>query len=173
MIAAILDWRDEDTIPRAGGAERAWSRDAARAGPADRPFEHEEEIPLVRGLGERPEIARLLGTTTGPLVLSRAEPAVLATIDGLGRSAITALLALRERSEDWTLADLVSTLSHPRAVELEASLPRIRTATILRPESWWLHICARAAWGAEVGLSARLLRSSGRVRVVEHRTPAR
>ena len=50
MVAAILDWRDADSLPRTFGAERAWYRQQRRALPRDSAFTSVRELRLVRGL---------------------------------------------------------------------------------------------------------------------------
>jgi len=171
IVAAILDWRDADTVPRAAGAERPWYEAAERAGPSNRLFEDPEELSLVRGLEGRPEIRRLFGTTSEPIVLSHASAPVLASLSGLDRRVLRSLERLRSGGTAWEFTDLIGVLSEPEAETLQAALPKLLGQTVPRPEAWWLRVWARdPAHDLVQGVAVRITRSSGSLRVSEHRT---
>ncbi|MEM7417908.1 MAG: hypothetical protein AAF389_20640 [Gemmatimonadota bacterium] len=48
-VASLLDWIDEDDIPREGGAEREWYIDRRRPTPRNAPFQDVSEVTKVRG----------------------------------------------------------------------------------------------------------------------------
>lgn len=59
VIAAILDWRDEDNLVRPDGAEETQYRDEGYSyGPRNKPFQILEELLLVKGM--TPELYRRL-----------------------------------------------------------------------------------------------------------------
>lgn len=171
ITAAILDWRDADTVPRTAGAERRWYEAALRAGPTNRPFEHSDELALVRGLDIRPEIRGLLGTASEPIVLSHAPTPVLAALPGIGDNVLRVLQTLRSQEDEWTLQDLGGALSEPAAEALNAAMPHLLGRTIPLPEAWRVRIRARSPESGLVqGVSLRVTRGSRRARVEEHRT---
>lgn len=49
LAAAVLDWRDSDSVPDEKGAERAWYAARQRDGPRNAPFRSVKELLLVRG----------------------------------------------------------------------------------------------------------------------------
>lgn len=49
LVAAVMDWRDADSVPEARGAERPWYAARQRDGPRDGPFRSVRELRLVRG----------------------------------------------------------------------------------------------------------------------------
>lgn len=50
VVAAVLDWQDEDAVPREGGAEAEWYTDHGRLPPRNAPIRAIEELSLIRGL---------------------------------------------------------------------------------------------------------------------------
>lgn len=59
LAAAVLDWRDADSLPRPdGGAERPWYAEHQRDGPRNRSLETVAEMQAIRGF-EKPSISQL------------------------------------------------------------------------------------------------------------------
>jgi general secretion pathway protein K len=86
LADAIVDWRDADSTPRAGGAEAADYARAGRPAPRNAPFEAPEELARVIGM-EATLLARLRPMVTVHSGLEgvdpgRAAPAVIAALSG-------------------------------------------------------------------------------------------
>jgi len=104
LAQAIADWRDEDDIPRVGGAERD---DYIRAGamrlPTNRPFGDVEELRYVLGMTpELFEAARpyLIASGLVNRINVNAAPApVLLSLPGFTPAAVDALISARERGQ--------------------------------------------------------------------------
>lgn len=100
IAQSILDWRDEDEIPRINGGEReAYLAAEALVLPPNRDFVEVDELRHVRGM--TPEIyimaapfLTLLGA--GQINLNSAPEPVLLALPGLDRGVVTELLELRE-----------------------------------------------------------------------------
>ena len=101
LLAAILDWRDPDSLKRPNGAEEPEYRAAGLPyKPANAPFQTIEEIQLV--LGMRPEIYRRIApsitvfsrqTGVNPALASRE---VLLAIPGVTTEVVDQYVAQRE-----------------------------------------------------------------------------
>jgi general secretion pathway protein K len=100
LAQAILDWRDEDEIPRINGGEREeYLEEGALVLPPNRDFVDVDELRHVRGM--TPEIyvlaaphLTLIGD--GRINLNSAPEAVLSSIPGLDRTGVTEILRLRD-----------------------------------------------------------------------------
>ena len=97
MAAALMDWRDADTLPRAEGAERGWYRQLGRPGPRDGPLHRVDELRLVRGFDARSPRWGELFTTSGSdrVNLNTAPEAVLRALPGMSSATVEALLRHR------------------------------------------------------------------------------
>ena len=115
IAQAILDWRDEDEIPRINGGEREeYMREGALVLPANRDFATIDELRHVQGV--TPEIyARAARHVTligdGDINVNAAPEEVLLAIPGMNEATVSELLRLREsgtlpRSDD-RLAGLI------------------------------------------------------------------
>lgn len=134
---AILDWRDEDEDARPDGAEDFEYRGSAEGYACkDAPFEHVEELLLVRGV--TPELyQRLLPYVTvygsGWVNLNTASATVLAAL-GLNQAGVDGFLAFRdgEDSRSGTPDDrkLISTAGMDG--ELAAFVPNEDLAVLAR-----------------------------------------
>ena len=100
IAQAILDWRDEDEIPRINGGEREeYLREGALVLPANRDFVAIDELRHVQGM--TPEIyARAAPFITligdGDLNVNAAPKEVLLAIPGINEATVTELLRLRD-----------------------------------------------------------------------------
>jgi general secretion pathway protein K len=100
LAQAILDWRDEDDLPRINGGEREeYLDDEALVLPPNRDFVEIDELRHVRGM--TPELyvraapyLTLIGD--GEINLNSAPEAVLLAVPGLDPGAVTQILRLRD-----------------------------------------------------------------------------
>jgi general secretion pathway protein K len=100
IAQAILDWRDEDEIPRLNGAEREeYLEEEALVLPPNRDFVDVDELRHVRGI--TPEIyvraaphLTLMGS--GDVNINSAPEVVLLAIPGMDRGGAAEILRLRE-----------------------------------------------------------------------------
>jgi len=100
LAQAILDWRDEDELPRINGGEREeYIDEGALVLPPNRDFVNVDELRHVRGM--TPEIyvraaphLTLIGD--GDINLNSAPEPVLLAVPGLDRAGVTEILRLRE-----------------------------------------------------------------------------
>jgi len=126
LAQAILDWRDEDDLPRINGGEREeYIDEGALVLPPNRDFVDVDELRHIRGM--TPEIyvraaphLTLIGD--GEINLNSAPEPVLLAVPGLDRGGVTELLRLREsgrlpRSDEELLMILPGTMY--QAVELQ------------------------------------------------------
>jgi type II secretory pathway component PulK len=101
ITQAILDWRDEDGIPRLGGAEREeYLREGRAYLPPNRPFTSVDELAHVMHVtpeifeAARPYLSVLHGRSL--INLNAAPEPVLRAVPGLGREGAAEILLLRE-----------------------------------------------------------------------------
>jgi general secretion pathway protein K len=100
LAQAILDWRDEDDLPRINGGEREeYLKEGALVLPPNRDFAELDELRHVRGM--TPElfvqaVPHLTLIGSGQINLNSAPEPVLLAVPGLDRGAVTELLRLRE-----------------------------------------------------------------------------
>jgi general secretion pathway protein K len=115
LTQAILDWRDQDELPRIGGGERDQYLEAGAAVlPPNRPFADLDE--LIHVMGMTPELFELVRpyltmVSSGRINVNAAPEPVLLALPGMTPVAATALLRQRgsgrlPRSENELLAML-------------------------------------------------------------------
>lgn len=104
IAARIIDWRDADDDPGAGGAEAAQYKRAGRtSGPGNRPFLDVTELRHVLGWTQR--MARSLGplmTVYGSdarINAVQASAAMLARVPGVNTTNLNRMLALRSKPD--------------------------------------------------------------------------
>jgi general secretion pathway protein K len=102
LAAAVADWRDEDDLPRAGGAEAGDYRAAGLGhGPRNRPFQAIEELRQVLGMSrplyERLEPAITVHSQRASVNMATAPPQVLRSLPDMDDDKVRALLQERER----------------------------------------------------------------------------
>lgn len=132
-VSGILDWRDEDDLPRLHGAERdAYLRIGAAALPANGPFTSVAELTQVIGVTQpiyervRPYLT-VIGS--GVVNVNVAERPVLLALPGFGEEAASAVLALRSQgSRVANLEALANTLSQGARDRMVEALPQLMRA---------------------------------------------
>jgi general secretion pathway protein K len=116
VAQAIMDWRDEDDIPRLNGGEREqYLRDGAAVLPANRPFEEMAELRWVRGMSAEMFAAAqpyLTLTSSGRVNVNAAPEPVLLALPGVTPAAAAELIRLRQAGtlprRDRDLEELLS-----------------------------------------------------------------
>jgi type II secretory pathway component PulK len=172
LAHALLDWRDEDGVPRAWGAEAEWYRVHGLPLPRNGPFADVREVLRVRGFDRLPGIDTLLSAEPGRVPLSHAPPAVMAVLPGLGAEAAARLAELRMRGETVTdLAAFTGSLSRGAQEEAMRNFPSLVGAVVVEPEAWIVR--ARGGVGTPPVVSvveARLMPAGERAAIVRRRT---
>jgi general secretion pathway protein K len=100
LAQAILDWRDEDELPRINGGEREeYLEEGALVLPPNRDFVDVDELRHVRGMTPEIYVAAAPHLTLigdGQINLNSAPEPVLLALPGMDRGTVTQLLRLRE-----------------------------------------------------------------------------
>jgi type II secretory pathway component PulK len=138
IAANVLDWRDADDEPRAGGAEREWYELRARSGPRNADVLSDAEIRLIRGLASRPHLSALLTTERGLVSAIHAPREVLAAIAGEDAAVLAHVLERRLRTTE--LEDVRSLLVSSDTVLarlLQDSYGVLSAWLTVDPEAWW------------------------------------
>jgi len=118
VVAAVLDWRDDDHDARNHGAEDDWYRARGRRQARDSGFADPSELAYVKGvLGEdyRRLIPLVTVRGTGAINLNSAPRSVLQTIPQLSGEAINRLLFRRESAQPITTAEHLAAILSPNA----------------------------------------------------------
>lgn len=170
LAAAILDWRDEDGVSRRADAEQGWYRRHKRFGPRNGPLRSMEELSLVRGFAERPQLLELLGIDGSPLVVSHAPLAVLASVPGFTPPVLAHVALVRDRKILRSLTDIMPGLTSDGTRDLLANFEAASRAVRMQPEAWELTL--QTALGRPVIITtrqARLVRSESNIHVASSR----
>jgi type II secretion system (T2SS) protein K len=172
LAAALLDWRDADSIPNANGAERDWYLIHHRPLPRNGPIASIEELEQVRGFDAVPGLDSLFGVEHERILVARAPIAVLATLDGLDGDALTFIAEGRRLHRPGAdLLSLAAELPQRSRANLATYYDRLAQRTTLVPEAWTL--TSRATIGSP-GITAvvelRLARAGGRTAIIRRRS---
>jgi type II secretory pathway component PulK len=161
LVDALLDWMDEDTLPRGGGAERAWYRMNGRIPPRDGRIQHQHELRLIRGFEDlAADVLAELSVGDGRIFLQAAPRAVLATIPGLSADGISRLQQERQSSTLDDISELEQVVGPRDAEAVRENFPAIVSLATVDPEAWILRVEAEGtSGGAASGLELRLIRS--------------
>lgn len=154
--AALLDWVDEDDLPRAEGAEEEWYRARSLELPRNGPLVDIAELGSIRGFdfASIARVAPFLTKWNSTRVNVNAAPReILSTLPGLEPGAVELLIAHRTRTGpirdlDGMLAILPSSLRAPalaRYADLQGRL-------LFTPERVLVHLEGRVS---EVGFPVR------------------
>jgi type II secretory pathway component PulK len=138
LAAAILDWRDDDDLPRINGAERdEYIAAGAAVLPGNRPFNDVDEVRHV--LGMTPELFEAMRpyiTTigSGRINVNAAPEPVLAAVPTFTPAVVSMLLRLREAGQPvrsaLELRNLLGTAyAPPTGAELQDFTRRVTFAT--------------------------------------------
>lgn len=171
LADALLDWRDEDDLPRTFGAETAAYRAAGEPLPRNGPLRSRKEMLRIRGFGSAPEIDSLLDVEPGSVALNHAPFAVLATLPGVSTEAARAILGDRVRGgyvpSLEALQPRVSTEAWAQIVNRYAELAQ---RTMITPERWIVSARAGEAGSAlSTEVEEAWVAGAGRPIVVRHR----
>lgn len=135
-VAALLDWRDTDTVSRSQGAEWSWYRSQRRDLPRNGPLMSVEELRFVRGF-DSTAITRIRAMVTvrgdGVIDLNSAPEPVLKAV-GLPAEAVQYLLASRGTSYEITSLDaLIGNLSPTGRANIDLIYQQLVNATVFSP----------------------------------------
>jgi general secretion pathway protein K len=125
-LDAIADWVDADSVPRGSGAEDGWY--AQQSSPmlaANAPVVRTAEIALVRGMSPAAVTALApyviaLRAPTKLNVNTAPGPVLAASVDGLGATQLSALLASRSDTPFTSVADFRTRLPQGATIASEA-----------------------------------------------------
>jgi type II secretory pathway component PulK len=109
-VASLLDWIDEDELPRAAGAEALWYENDARIRPRNGPIAAVAELRHVRGFErEVLDSLELIFTVRGDGTVSpnRASVRVLSSITALSPADVARLIAIRSSGRLFTSVESV------------------------------------------------------------------
>lgn len=126
-VAALLDWIDEDDLPRAAGAEAEWYRAAMRPLPRNAPLRDPSELALVRGFEAiaPDELYRVFTTRgLGRVSPNRAPSWALGSVSVLSEQQIERVVALRTSGATFAAAEQVTV-----AAGLDPTIPEFRDLT--------------------------------------------
>lgn len=146
LAAAILDWVDEDSIPRDGGAEADWYALRDRALPANRPVRDRRELAFVRGLERASPVSSVIGVEAGPVVLSTVPASVLSVV-GASTAPEVADLQDARRSGDLRDRDVRSARVLGTRTDLDVTLEPTQ----------WLVTASAGGRGGRVNLTVEWL----------------
>ena len=172
VVAALLDWRDADDVPRPAGAERSWYQAEHRPAPRNGPLADIRELSHVRGLETLEGLEGVLGTEPGRISLDHAPPAVLAALPGFTEETVGRVIERRLRGlgiED--LLALSGELSPAARDALLARYPDLVRTTTTDPDAWI--VTSRAGVGTPpltASIEVRLVRAGSRAAIVRRRT---
>jgi type II secretory pathway component PulK len=172
MVAALLDWRDADGLPRPLGAEHEWYLGAGRSPPRNAPLADRRELRLVRGFETASVVDSLLGVDRGRIPLAIAPVPVIAALPGIGAEAL-ARIAERRLYAAWPVDPLTlgAALSQPARDAMLATFAELSRWTNTEPDAWVL--TSRAGDGASpvsVAIEIRLVRAGTRAAIVRRRS---
>jgi type II secretory pathway component PulK len=158
LAEAVLDWRDGDSVPGVGGAERTGYAARQRDGPRNAPFRSVAELTLVRGFEQAP-VARLESLFTvegdGRINPFLVHPSILRGLPGLDAEAIHALTLGQPVG---SLDELSARLSPASRGRISASYRQLTTLLTFQPS--WLEV------HLEAGVRDAPVRGSERVLLV-------
>lgn len=137
LADAILDWRDEDDVPRPFGAEREWYESQGRHPPRNGPIADPRELRRIRGLDAMEGLDTLIGVQPARISLLHAPPAVLASLPGFGAEAVQRVLDMRSsRPTKIDLAVVANRLSAPARRRLMERFPEAAGRSTTEADGW-------------------------------------
>lgn len=172
LADALADWRDADDQSRPMGADRAWYRAAGMIESRNGPLRSSEELQLVRGFSDVPQLDSLLAVGGDRVWLTRAPAAVLAALPGFTPEAVNEVLSLRAQMTDAPidLAVLAQRLGPDARAALTSQLQHLSSLVSAEPESWTLTSQANSGLPPILeSVELRLVRAGRRAAVVNRR----
>jgi general secretion pathway protein K len=141
MVAAFLDWRDADDVPRMGGAERSWYEAHGRRTPRNAPLADALELRDVRGFESMTRLNAWLDVEPGRISIDHAPLPVLAALPGMTPEAVYVLERARARGERVSDIAAFATSLPPaaQAVLLDRFHEFAPMVTVV-PEAWMLEV---------------------------------
>jgi len=144
LVAAILDWRDDDDVTRMNGAEEDWYHSRGLRPPRNGLFASEQELQFVRGFSElmpdqRALILAAAGVDADPIDLWHAPSAVLRSLPGFSASVTQLLMALRAVNPGVAgMPQLLAILEGPLRDSVVNHYTELVTRVETQPEHWSL-----------------------------------
>lgn len=171
LVAALLDWRDADTLARPHGAEAADYRRMGRLPPRNGPLADVRELALVRGFDSLEGLTRVFGTEPGRICLNHAPLPVIAALPGIPHEVLVRIEGARAAGHEIRdLDSFVGGLSEPAQRELHASYFALREHATTEPDAWILLSLGRApASDVVMATELRLVRAGARAAVTRRR----
>lgn len=176
LVAAVLDWRDQDDVPHAAGAERPWYARRERPGPSNRPFVAVEELGRVRGFdaltaADWSELQANLGVDEDLIDIAHAPPPLLATLPGFAPNVVAAVLALRTgRKPVADIRELTTMLPAFARDSVVTNYGAIISRATMTPDHWRLTAVGEAGEPAvHVEIALLLAHGNRRVAIVGRR----
>jgi len=138
MVAAVLDWRDEDDMTREGGAESDSYRRMGRLLLRNAPFANVRELHGVRGMETLGGIDSILGVEPGRVSLQHAAAPVLMALPGATEELVFRVIELRRSGRAIDMAQLLESVSpHARGAVNSHYADFVKAATV-EPDAWIL-----------------------------------
>ncbi len=172
MTDAVLDWRDSDDTVRASGAERAWYLANQRPAPRNDSLASTQELTLVRGLENRPDLLAYLTVEQARICLTTAPGPVLAALPGFTDVAVAKVLDDRAKGV-WfgDLNVLRARLPQADADSLLVHFSELTPMVTVDPEGWLLTASVSTGLPAiVVTTELRLDRFAGHAVVLRRKT---
>lgn len=144
FVAAVLDWRDLDDLPRPLGAERQWYAAHARKTPRNGNIADVRELLFIRGIDslradQRAAMDSCMGVDQDLVDLWHAPRIVLEALPGFSPEVADAILGLRrEHPGVSTLLELLPVLPASARDSLAAHYPDLITRVETQPLYWLL-----------------------------------
>jgi hypothetical protein len=178
LADALLDWRDEDDIPRTLGCERSCYLALGRPLPRNAPFADVAELRLVRGFERWDSLAvgtlvrpveSLFTVERGRVAIPWARFDILATLPGIGVRGAQDIVAHRSLAggDFGRLADVARVLGPIARDSFELSLSQLERLATVEPDAWLIDVSSprSSVAGAVPTLGARLV---ARARMEQH-----
>jgi general secretion pathway protein K len=159
LTAAVLDWRDPDSVRRPDGAEAPdYAALRPPAAPRNGPFEMGEDIREVLGVGD-PLAARLgllVGAAgDGRVNVNTAPATVLATLPGVSLEGARRLVTRRREAALQNVFDVVRSLPPEDANRMQRDLGRFQDRIAFAPRD--LELTVTVAQGGAVASRLRAI----------------
>jgi general secretion pathway protein K len=170
LADAVVDWRDDDDLPRPLGAERTWYGSRGLFPPRNAPLADVRELARVRGWDGA--LDTLVDVDSARIAINQAPPAVLASLPGFGPEAVSRVMEIRARGDRvGDLAAFAGLLSPGARQAFEQSYASLAPRVALEPDAWI--VTSRATEGSPAVASViemKLVRAGSRVAVIARRT---